>query len=367
MNVVHLTSVHPRYDTRVFRKECRSLAAAGYDVTLVVADGEGNERCDDIHIIDVGKSGCRASRMLRTVDKICRVAVQLHANLYHLHDPELLRIAGKLCKVGNGARVVFDAHEDLPRQILSKQWIPAPFRCITSWGAELVENRVVSRLNGVVAATPHIAERFRKINAHTVDVNNYPIPDELTISDGTRVRRRQICYVGGITRIRGIEPLMHALPRMPDVKLILCGRFDDNEFERAMRALPGWAQVDYRGQVDREGVRRVLSESVAGVVTFLPVPNHVDAQPNKMFEYMSAELPVIASDFPLWRQIIEGVGAGLCVNPQSPEAIAAAVRRLLGDAALRERMGKAGRKAVLEKYNWPREARKLVEFYKELP
>jgi glycosyltransferase involved in cell wall biosynthesis len=109
-----------------------------------------------------------------------------------------------------------------------------------------------------------------------------------------------------------------------------------------------------------------MAESIAGLVTFLPIPSHLDAQPNKLFEYMSAELPVIASDFPLWREIVADTGAGICVDPESPDAIAAAIRDLLRDESAMERMGNAGRQAVLNTYNWPAEAAKLVRFYKEL-
>ena len=365
--IVHLTSVHTRYDTRIFLKECRSLAVAGYDVTLVVADGNGNEVCDGVHIIDVGKPRGRASRMLRTVSRIHSVAIELNADVYHLHDPELLWIAGKLHRANENARVLFDSHEDVPRQILSKQWVPAPLRHITSFGVEFIESRVVRKLNGVVAATPHIAKRFREINSRTVDINNYPMPDELVLaSRDMLVRRRQVCYVGSITKARGIEPLIRALPLIPDVALVLCGRFHESKFEAAMRALPGWAQVDYRGHVGREEVKRVLAESSAGVVTLLPTRAYVDALPVKMFEYMSAEVPVVASDFPLWRKIVDDAGAGVCVDPQCPEAISAAISRLLDDSIAIGSMGKAGRAAVLEKYNWPHEAAKLVAFYGSL-
>lgn len=365
--IVHITTVHSRHDTRIFLKECGSLAEAGYDVTLVVADGEGNEERNGVRIVDVGKPLGRFNRMVRTVNLVCAIARSLEANVYHLHDPELLRVAGRLRRSGRGRKVVFDSHEDVPRQVLSKLWIPVSLRRITSFIVEFLENRVVRNVSGVVAATPHIAERFLKINHHTVDINNYPMPAELARDSRQLItRKRQICYVGGVTRARGIEVLVRALPLVPDVTLVLCGRFQEAALERSMRSQPGWAQVDYRGHVDREGVRLALAESVAGIVTLLPTPAYLDALPVKMFEYMCAELPVIASDFPLWQRILDDAGAGVCVDPESPQAIAAAIRELMGDPAKVERMGKAGRRAVLEKYNWPNEAAKLIEFYKGL-
>jgi glycosyltransferase involved in cell wall biosynthesis len=133
-----------------------------------------------------------------------------------------------------------------------------------------------------------------------------------------------------------------------------------------LRAEPGWRQVNEYGFVGRIEMRDILARSVAGVVTFLPEPNHIFAQPNKMFEYMSAGIPVIASDFPLWREIVAGNECGLLVDPQDPASIATAIDALVGDRALARRLGENGRRAVLERYNWSAEEKKLVDFYAEV-
>ncbi|MBD3768073.1 MAG: glycosyltransferase, partial [Gammaproteobacteria bacterium] len=100
-----------------------------------------------------------------------------------------------------------------------------------------------------------------------------------------------------------------------------------------------------------------------GLVTFLPAPNHIDAQPNKMFEYMSAGLPIITSIFPLWREIVEGNQCGLCVDPLDPQAIGEAIQYLIDNPVEAEQMGKNGRQAVEQKYNWTIEEQKLLDLY----
>jgi glycosyltransferase involved in cell wall biosynthesis len=146
----------------------------------------------------------------------------------------------------------------------------------------------------------------------------------------------------------------------------MAGPFESAETESALRALPGWTKVDYRGIVAREAVRDIMAESCAGLLFFHPEPNHIDAQPNKMFEYMSAGLPVLASDFPLWRALLVDSGAGICADPMDPRSIARAIGDLLADPDAAQTMGEHGRLAVMTRYQWTIEEAKLVSLYERL-
>lgn len=365
MRIAHVTTVHPRHDIRIFRKECVSLAAAGYETYLVVGDGLGNELRDGVKIVDIGVAPHgRLARMREQPRKALQMLRQLDPAVVHFHDPELLRMGVRLAR--EGRKVVYDAHEDVPRQILTKQWIPAPLRRPLAWVFERYENALVSRLSAVVAATPHIAQRFAAVQPRSVSVCNFPLLEELSAAVDGRPRESAICYVGGITRTRGIRELVNALAFVPEVRLILCGNFEDAALEAELKAHPAWSQVEYLGQVGRAEVRDVMARSRAGMVTLLPMPSYMDALPIKMFEYMSAGLPVIASDFPLWRDIVVEHRCGLCVDPANPQAVADAIRQLLGSVELAERLGAAGRAAVDQHFNWPHEEKQLLAFYRTL-
>lgn len=362
LKIAHLTSAHPRYDTRIFIKQCRTLAAQGHDVTLVVADGKGDERRDGIHIVDAGRLPGRLKRILLTTRRVREKALLLDADLYHLHDPELIPVGLALKR--RGKQVIFDSHEDVPRQLLAKPYLgPLSARLLSSTFA-LIERYACARFDGIIAATPFIRDKFVRINPRTVDVNNFPMVGELDSAAPWTGKQAEVCYVGGIGAIRGIRELVQAADHLRGpARLNLVGSFSESALEAEMQALPGWRRVNAYGFLDRAGVRDVMARSIAGIVTFHPLPNHFDAHPTKMFEYMSSGIPVIASDFPLWRDIIEGNRCGICVDPLDPKAIAAAIDHLVAHPDIARSMGENGRKAVLEKYNWAVQARKLTEFY----
>ncbi|MBU0664999.1 MAG: glycosyltransferase family 4 protein [Proteobacteria bacterium] len=365
MKVVHLTSVHSRNDTRIFIKQCRSLAAHGYEVTLVVADGQGDEYQDKVRIVDVGHLPGRLNRIFKTTRRVLKKAIELNADLYHFHDPELIPVGLKLKRLGK--KVIFDSHEDVPQQLQGKPYLNPPLLRMLSNAFGLFERYACPRFDGIIAATPFIRDKFLAINPHSVDINNFPLIGELDAAVPWMDKRDEVCYVGGIGAFRGIRELVRACEFVQTpARLNLAGRFSEPDVEAEVKSYPGWGRVNELGFVDRAGVREVLGRSLAGLVTFHPLPNHIDAQPNKMFEYMSSGIPVIASNFHLWCEIIEGNDCGMCVDPLDPSAIAEAIDFLVSHPERARQMGENGQRAVQARYNWSVEEAKLLDLYKNI-
>ena len=362
--VVHVTSAHAPDDVRIFRKECRSLASSGYTVTLVASGDPPGVETDGVHLVTTRRARTRSERMTRGVLRVFRRARSLDADIYHIHDPELLAVALLLRR--NGAKVIYDAHEDLPRSILSKRWIARPLRAVVSYFAEVVENWVARRLDAVVGATPAIAERFAKRGIRAVAVSNFPMLEEFPSRETATVARDEaVCYVGGITHARGIREMVNGAARA-NVRLLLVGNFRPKSLRDELAATAEWNHVRELGQLNRDAAIDVMRRARAGIALFHAEPNHVQAQPNKLFEYMAAELPIVASNFPLWRQVILETGCGLCVDPLDTAAVADAIRSIIEDPEGARRMGMRGREAVESRFNWPAEFEHLLALYDAL-
>jgi glycosyltransferase involved in cell wall biosynthesis len=363
IKVCHLTSVHRSHDVRILHKECASLARAGFD-TYLLAVNASSEVVKNVKIIGIeAPRGGRIKRMTATASAVYHKALEIDADIYHFHDPELLTVGWRLRR--KGKKVIYDAHEDLPRQLYTKPYIKEQLRGTVSWVMERVENFLASRMTGIVTATPVIRDRFLKINKSTIDINNFPDLVESNELPLWSARKAEICYIGGIFRQRGATELVDALEYC-NVKLNLAGNYSPTNYRDELTARKGWSKVNEYGFVGRLQVQEILGRSIAGTVTLHPMQSYMDSLPVKMFEYMAAGIPVIASNFPLWRSIIRENNCGVCVDPLDPTAIAAAVNKLLDDPALAEQMGKNGRKAVEEIYNWEKEEMKLVSFYKRI-
>ena len=370
MRIAHLTTVHPRVDARIRIKEVGSLAKAFVEpVGLFVQDGKGDSIEADgmIRIIDIGTPPKgRLIRMSLGIWRMSRAVFALKPKIVHFHDPELIPLGFifRCC----GFKVIYDVHEDVPRDILTKFWLPVVTRRPVSLVLSAIEWLAGQGFHAIVPAEPHIATRFPP--QKTVLVQNYPILNELVELEPPNYRQRppHFVYIGAISSTRSVREMVESLKytENEDIMLQLAGKFGSPGLKQQIEALASWKQVQFSGWVNRRQAAKILNNVRAGLVILSPTPRLLTVYPTKMFEYMSVGLPVIASDFTVCRRIIESLGCGLLVDPRDPKAIADAMLWILNNPEEAEMMGRRGRKAVEESYNWEQEGNKLINLYRKL-
>lgn len=360
--ICHITSAHTRDDIRIFVKECVTLANVGHEVSLIVADNLPDEIRQNVQIYSVGKPKNRKTRMRQIPLKIYDRVVKLHPDFIHFHDPELILIGNKLVK--QKYKVIYDVHEDLPKQVLNKYYLPRLIRKPISLIVSVLEKYYARKFHGIVAATPIIARRFKQYNINTIDLCNYPILDELNVAyNDWENRQNCMCYIGSISRMRGIMPII-ASSAISHLTLELAGIFSGDISLDELKIQPGGKFINYLGILNRQEIASLLRRVKIGMVTLLPTASYVESLPIKMFEYMLSGIPVIASNFPLWQDIVAKYDCGILVNPEDSEEIAKAAQELLANQDKARQMGINGRNLVLKRFNWEKEQQKLIDFYK---
>jgi len=370
MRICHVISGYFRKDARVFQRQCLSLKRAGYDVSILTNDGEPDEILEGIPV-----RSCRLhwpqrwKVLLAAKRQFMPEVLQLNADVYQLHSPELLPLVPLLKRLGKA--VVYDAHEDLPRHLLEKEWVPAAFRRPLAFVAERYLRRTLRRVDDVISPHSHVVSHLQRTVGKGTLVANFPIVHPLPTGSETEFASRPpaICYTGTVYAYSNQEATLDAIADFPEVRYRVAGYIDAGHRE-ALERRPGAKQAEYLGRIGRAELRALYRSCVAGLAIYDYKHNLGwklgSYGTNKVFEYMEAGLPLICTDYTLWRDIVDRYDCGVCVQPGSVEEIRAAIRYVLTDRARAFKMGQNGRRAVLEEFNWTSEERKYLGVFERL-
>jgi glycosyltransferase involved in cell wall biosynthesis len=360
-DIAHVSSAHPWTDNRVHLREAAGLVNAGWRVFLVAVES-------DLAVPDTGvvvhtiRRRRRMTRVLLGSVEAVWAGYRSGAAVLHLHDPELVWAVPLLRVLGR--RVVFDAHEDLPNQVLNKSYLGRSGRLVAKVAAHAVV-WFARRADRIVAATETIADRFppRK----TVLVRNFPrIRAE---DDIVTVRDPAVAFVGALDVDRGARTLARAVldPAFPEGWFLrLAGPVRPAALLEGFREGVDRGRVELHGRVSPGDARDLLARSSIGVVTLLPTPAHLDCLPTKLFENMAAGLALVVSDFPLWRRLLRGYDCVTFVDPSDPAAIARAIAAYASDPDRLSAHSEVAARAAREEFHWDAEEAVLVDMYRGL-
>ncbi len=373
-HVTILSSVHLALDNRVFYRQARTLQRAGYDVTLIAVH-DRDEVKDGVTIRGLD----RVPRWKRPLlwRRLLSLARETDADLYQIHDPELLLITPWLRRL-TGRPTIYDSHELYPEFVAVKDYLPRWLRGPLSRLTGYLEPRLASRESGLLFADDAIARSFDPIERPKATLFNYPERGFVTLaSEQTAELDRSspiVLYLGGMERNRGTAEMVAAFAivhdRIPDARLLLVGHFMPPELEAEVRrdALDrGLANaVTITGRVPFEQIGFYLRQAAVGWVPWQAYPKNQHNIPTKLFEYMAYGLPVVASDLASTQPFVRDGESGFLVPPADVAAHAAALITLLKSPATAHSMGRAGQQLVRQQFNWDPMARRLLDVYQRV-
>ena len=365
MKVCHVTSGHSPFDGRIFHKECQSLVRAGYKVTLIAPADFAEKQVDGIRILGVPPATSRWQR-LRVVQNIIRRVRRLRPALVHFHEPEILLFVPYF----RPARVIYDCHEHYAHALYRKFYLPKVIRYPLAWAFKVLEPALAQRVDAVVLVEDSQADTLWHNGRHTVFLYNYPRFNNQPlnrVSDG-----HTLIHTGNHAESKGcrimIEAMRHVVLHISEARLLLVGPFHNPAYEMEMRHLISTYALERNiklvGTVPHADVPNWIAQADIGLVPTMP--QYQPSVPTKMFEYMMACLPILASDLPVNRRFIQEAACGFLVNPDQPEAYAEKAVHLLRYPNEARALGERGYWAVRERFNWNQEEKKLLGLYEAI-
>jgi glycosyltransferase involved in cell wall biosynthesis len=353
---------HRAFDPRVFGKEARSLAQAGFDVTFLVPHDK-DEELDGVKILSVPRHPKGWKKLVTSPWLLYRRALKLPKDsIFHLHDSELLWV-GVLMKL-RGRRMIYDAHEDTPLQISYQHWIPKLLRKPYGWFYYALEKLVGRWFDAIIVAEPVIEQYFPK--SKTTLVRNFPILSEFTPYPTYSSRSKNVIYVGLLSKVRGAIEMAEAAKIAKagkEFKMVFAGDFSPASLrDEVIKNYP----VECLPWMNTPQLMKVVLDSIAGMIVPHPIERYNTNYPVKVFEYMAAGMPVIASKFGESANFVKEADAGIVVDPLQPTEIADAISWILDHPNEAAAMGERGRQLIREKYNWEIESKQLVDLYHQL-
>ena len=356
--IVHLSTVHHDWDNRITNKECRALAEAGLDVHLIISAPE-KRVTHGVHVHAIRKRG-RLGKLVWSQVEAWQVLRRVRADLLHVHDPELIPLA-LVWRLLRRRPVVYDAHEDLVKQLATKTYLRrGPASLLARPVARLLIGLADRGCDGIVTATAPIAATFsplRRGRPRPVQVvRNLPWGSDFEVVDAGQNEPIAV-YTGDISEGRGISRMIDAVHHVPGVTLLLAGRA-----LVPAEQLTEATDVDWLGLVPPSELPGIIGRGRVGLILLERLPNYENSLPTKVFEYMASGIPFLATDFPVWRELFGGYDAGVFVDVDDPEAVRQAFEDLITDPEKCRRMGRNGRRAFDERFGFEAEAAALVAF-----
>lgn len=374
--VCFLSSAHPKFDKRVFKKEAVYLAAHGYNVVHICPDDVGDEiEREGVHISTYTRRTGLIGRLLN-LPRLVSMARRSKADILHANELDSW-IAALLAKALTGQRVVFDVHEFYP-SMFAETRMPGFLSTLGRGGIRALYWLLAPRTDLIVLANRHIQTDFPDMQGRIIcaenfaDLNAAHRMDKMT-SRSADNGRFEVIHVGLMAKERGsLEIIEAARAHLDnDTRFTLIGTITDmpnDDFRKMLSAGGLQERVRVIDWLPYDDLTEQLVASHLGIVFFQSgSETNALGLPHKLFDYMAAGLPVLVSKHARYvSEIVTEAQCGIIVDSEDPEDIARAIRDLSKDRARARALGESGRRALQEKFNWDTEFSKILKGYEGL-
>ncbi len=372
MKIAAISSAHNPQDSRIFFKECVSLAQAGHRVTLFATKhGEDLPSKDlPVQLSLIRRPSSRGARFFLTAGRLIQRAIRDGNEILHFHDPEFL-ILVPFYRLFFRFTAIMDIHEDYGGSILKKTWIPCLLRPAFSAFYRFVEKFMLRAFDHIILAEDSYAKRFKKWENVTI-IRNFSIVQTPTPSLEEHNRKNDLVYLGGIKQDRGVFEMLKLVDSLknyrPETNLLLIGPFlEKGLFEKIQREIQDYnlqENVSLLGYRPLQEAKTILRECKVGLALLQATPNYRESIPTKILDYMEAGLLPISYSVPLWKQLIDTLGVGKTVPEKDSKALLHATLELLEQ---RTKLGPAilsAHENLVKNFSWKTEEKKLLELYR---
>lgn len=368
------SSVHVWSDTRIFFKEVSTLSASDYSIDLyAVSDKKNNTEIElpenvNLTIFSLGGKIKRPQRW----KILYKEALASNALYYHFHDPELLFLIPKIKKNKPTCKIIYDMHENFPKMLTTKEWIPRFIRIPTSKIAQNLEKKWLPMCDAVVFAESSYKNDYSYLNIEQCDLLNYPTKqDKLTKEKSSSYT---FIYVGDLVEDRGLFEMLSLIKSLKlrghnKVQLKLIGPMQDQLKVKVTAFISEnnlFDNVIVYGRLPYSQIWKHYANSNVGLCLLHPIPNYLNSLATKLFEYMAAGLPILATNIPDWVELISSTETGYTTNIDNVMEIANLAEIMMSNEKECEKFARNGRYFHENKFNWQSESEKLINLYDKL-
>ncbi len=359
MRICHITSVHPRTDGRIFKRECVTLANNGNDVVLVCCDGEPDEIVDGVRITSYSRKQLTKSQRGRLMffnARFIKYLKEIDADIYQFHDFDLIEIGRKLAK---SKKVIYDCHENWFGMLANKFSMDiAYFKRVITKILDSYYKKVLPVFSAIFTVSPNIVDNLKNYAPNVFMIPNFPaIKAEENLSTGNVDKNLAFIYQGTVYSMSNQEYIIKAINEFEgEIKYKIIGKIALDQKSK-LEKLNCKSRVIFKNWMKKEELQKEISTSLAGlaVLDYNPVCCGKEGQlgSNKIFEYMLSGVPIICTDFTLWKNlIVDKYKCGICVPPHDSKAIYDAMKYIIDHPEEAVKMGERGRTAIINEFNW---------------